>query len=161
VGESIFVVSSSASYARGDAISSFLAMALRVAGSLLGMGIALFAIPGGVAILLTIGLGFSISSLVASIYLYQRQVVSIAGHDINGKSRFFGDFLVACVAGLPAISIAHWHLAGNSDRLIAIIVAVSAFASFAGIYLGLQWLRGSNSLHSLLPAIRRDTSGGR
>jgi putative peptidoglycan lipid II flippase len=151
LGESALQVTTSASYARRDALLPLRAMVLRGAITAIGMAIAVLAMEGA-AVLWTLGLAFSASSLVAAAYLH----AGVAGRAVGAGMRCrLGDVAAAAAATAAAVVLAHQldgALAGSAGRIAGALAVVGAAAL---VYLAIQALRGSEELRSLRDGLRQ------
>jgi putative peptidoglycan lipid II flippase len=153
IGESIVIVATSASYARRDAVSPLLAIALRAAVAFGGMAIA-FTLMSGTAVLWTLGAAVSAANLIAAAYLHHRQIRQRRRSLWPGGGQVLGDLVAAAIATLPAMLVAARLEAAIEGPHGDMVTAIAAIALSASLYLSIQWLRGSQQLKSLLSAGR-------
>jgi hypothetical protein len=153
IGETAFNVSTSALYARRDALRPFWAMAIRAVIALIGMGVALFAMDG-TAVLWTLGLTVAAANLAAAAYLHwhltrgQPKVTRYEARSI------LGELVTSIISMAPGVFFAIWFENGVENRYQNIGVAAAAIAISAACYLTIQWMRGSGELKLLLSAIQ-------
>jgi putative peptidoglycan lipid II flippase len=159
VGDAVLIVSTSASYARRDAVSPFQAMAIRAAVTFLGMAIALSTMRGA-AILWTLGLSLSAANLVASAYLRWSQIRVLPPLPANKRYCLLGDMAASAIAVAPSVVIAGWVDGLIDDRYDGIVAGIAAIASSGLLYLIIQRARGSGELKSLFSDIPRQSPNG-
>ncbi|MGK9170249.1 hypothetical protein KXR53_28365 [Inquilinus limosus] len=163
IGEALFVVSMSASYARRDAIMPLQAMAVRVAITCGGMAVALGAVDGPFVIW-TLGLSVSAANIAGAVILHGKLKGVVSLHGGTWFRGLSGHFAASCAAGGLSILVADWlsDPAPSSYRRIGVALAASLTAGI--LYLTLQRLRGSEELRQLLSGtiLRRGSplSGG-
>jgi peptidoglycan biosynthesis protein MviN/MurJ (putative lipid II flippase) len=159
VGEAVFIVSTSASYARRDAVSPFRAMAIRAAVTLVGMAIAL-SVMRGTTVLWTLGLSLSAANLIAAAYLHRCQVRVLPPLPANKRHRLLGDLAASAIAVAPSVVFAGWLESVIDNRYGGIAAGAAAIAAGGLIYLIIQWARGSGELKSLFSGIPRPSRKG-
>jgi putative peptidoglycan lipid II flippase len=149
IGEAAFLISTSASYARQDAVAPLVAMALRGVVAFAGMTIAFVAVDG-IAVLWVLGLSCSAAMLVSAAWLHACQARALPAPVASGGWRLGGDVGAAVAALAPGLLVAHGL--GSMDGFGAGSIAVAGAAAGASglAYLLIQWLRGSPELGSLL-----------
>lgn len=152
LGESTFLVANSASYARRDATSPLYAMALRGAIAALGMALAL-QLAAGPAVLWTIGLGFSLATVLAAAFLDHRQRRVLPALSSLPLMKALGDLGIAALAILPGVIVASLLADVCVGVPLSIALAIGAIAASGLVYLGLQWLRGSPDLAMFLARV--------
>lgn len=152
-GEAAFLVSTSASYARRDAVSPLRAMALRAALTAAGMAVALVAMDG-IAVLWTLGLAASVGYLAAAGYLYWRQLRALPVLPDPPGLGLLAGFAAAAVAVAPALLIVRWLGDAAAAGYRQVGVAILALLASGLVYLALQWAAGSAELRSLLGGLR-------
>jgi len=151
VGESAFLVATSACYARRDAVSPLRAMVLRATIALAGMAVALSAMEGA-AVLVTLGLAVSAGALVAAVYLHRCQLLALP--PLPGRRGWpLADLAVAAVAVAPGVLLAAWLDGIVKHSYHALSAGLFAVAVSGLIYLAVQWLRGSPELGALFGAL--------
>lgn len=153
VTEAAFIVSTSAAYARHDAASPLHAMAIRLAIVLAGV-----ALPPSVGhdelTLWHLGLAASLASATAAGYLHWRLVRALPPPVAGAGFWPAANLGIAMVAVAPAALIASWLPGGQGGIVISLTEGGLLVALAGGIYLGLQYLRGSSELHSLIGRAR-------
>lgn len=161
VGEAVLVVATAAAYARGDALSPLLAMALRAAIVLAGLGLALVvaadvgngAVTDGAEILRILGLAVSAGTLVAAIFLHHRHRRALPA-PVPVGSRFPSDLAAAAAAVAAGMAVAGAGPVGIGaagpvpGSLVTDLLALTVTGA---VYLLVQWARGSAELAVLLP----------
>jgi putative peptidoglycan lipid II flippase len=151
LGEAALQVTTSASYARRDAVLPLRAMVLRCALTAIGMALAVLVMDGA-AVLWTLGLAFSAASLIAAAYLHAR----VAGNAPGSGMRWqLGDLAASAAAAALGLLLAHQldgELVGSAGRIAGALLVVGAAAL---AYLAIQALRGSAELRSLLDGLRQ------
>lgn len=153
IGETIVIVATSASYARRDAVSPLLAIAIRAAVAFGGMAIA-FKLMSGTGVLWTLGAAVSVANLLAAAYLHHRLSRQSGRGLWPGGGQILGDLVVAAIAIAPAMLVAARLDAAIEGPYGGMVTAIAAIALSASLYLSIQWLRGSQQLRSLLSASR-------
>jgi putative peptidoglycan lipid II flippase len=148
IGEAAMVVSTSASYARRDAVAPFRAMSIRAAIAFVGMGFAL-GVMDGISILWTLGLTVSAANLAAAAYLYRSVVRDLPAHK---SAHLIGEMTAAASSIVPGVFIAAWLNGPTASHYHRIGVATAAIAVSGALYAAIQWMRGSRELASLLSA---------
>lgn len=153
VGEAIFVVSTSACYARRDALSPFRATIIRAVVSFAGMALAMV-LMRGTAVLWTLGLSLSAANLSAAAYLHWCQMRSLPKLPNPTGCQLFGDVAASAAAIAPTMFIVGWleHVIQGSYR--SAVAAVTALAVSGFLYLIIQWARGSSELTHLVAGLR-------
>jgi putative peptidoglycan lipid II flippase len=153
IGETIVIVATSASYARRDAVSPLVAIAIRAVVAFGGMAIA-FTLMSGTAVLWTLGAALSAANLIAAAYLHHCQIRQRRHGRWAEGGQVLGDLVVAAVAIPPGMLVAaHLH-AAIQGPYGGMVTAIAVIALSASLYLFIQWLRGSEQLRSLLSASR-------
>jgi putative peptidoglycan lipid II flippase len=158
VGEAAFIISTSASYARRDAVSPFQAMAIRVAITAGGVPVALTAVDG-TAILWALCLSLSAANLVCAMYLYWRQVRVLPAAPDSRGGQLLGDVIASAISIIPGVLVAGWLEGTVGSGHGHVGVALAAMATSGIFYLSLQWIRGSRELRSLVLGSRGSESG--
>jgi hypothetical protein len=153
IGETIMVVATSASYARRDAVSPLLAIAIRAAVAFGGMAVA-FTLMSGTAVLWTLGAAVSAANLIAAAYLHHRQVRKRPHGLWAGGVQVLWDLVAAAIAIPPGMLLTARLGAAMEGPYGGMVTAVAVLALSAAIYLSIQWLRGSEQLRSLISASR-------
>lgn len=154
IGEAAFLVSTSASYARRDAVSPLLAMALRGVIAFAGMAVAFVAVEG-IAVLWVLGLSLSAAMLVSAAWLHALQARALAASAALGGWRLAGDLGAALTALGPGLLVAHGLSGVAGFGAGSIAVAGAALGASGLTYLLIQWLRRSPELASLLGGFAR------
>jgi putative peptidoglycan lipid II flippase len=152
VGETAFLVATSASYARRDATAPFRGMAIRAALAVIGMAIAVSAMHGE-AILWTLGLSLSGANLIAAAYLHRSQVRRLPLLPAGKLDRFLGDVVASVIAAFVGLVVALWLADVTQDHYRSIGTCVAVLGASGLSYLCIQWARGSAELNSLLSGI--------
>jgi putative peptidoglycan lipid II flippase len=153
IGETIVIVATSASYARRDAVSPLLAIAIRAAVAFGGMAIA-FTLMSGTGVLWTLGAAVSVANLIAAAYLHHRLSRQRGQGLWPGRGQVLGNLVVAAIAILPGMLVAARLHAAIGGPYGGMLTAIAVIALSASLYLSIQWLRGSEQLGSLLAASR-------
>jgi putative peptidoglycan lipid II flippase len=149
IGETIVVVATSASYARRDAVSPLLAIAIRAAVAFGGMAVA-FTLMSGTGVLWTLGAAVSGANLIAAAYLHYRLSPQRGRGLLPGGDQVLGDLAVAAIAISPGMLVAARLDAAVEGPYGGMVTAIAVLALSALLYLSIQWLRGSEQLRSLL-----------
>lgn len=149
IGEAAFLVSTSASYARQDAVAPLVAMVLRGVIAFAGMAVA-FAAVDGIAVLWVLGLSCSAAMLVSAAWLHALQARALPAPAASGGWRLAGDLGAAVAALGPGLLVAHGLGGMDGFGVGAVAVAGAAVGASGLAYLLIQWLRGSTELGSLL-----------
>ncbi len=134
-------------------------MAIQVAITAVGMAIALVAIHGP-AILLTLCLSLSAANLVSAAYLHWRQVLALPAASDSRSRQLLGNVAASAVSIVPGIVVAGWLEGTVGSGYPQLGVAIAAIAASGFFCLGIQWIRGSGELRSLLFRILSPTSSG-
>lgn len=148
VGEALFIVATSASYARRDAIVPLQAMVVRAAFTFGGMAVAFWLVQGPL-LLWPLGLSASAANLVGATFLHSKLT-----HDDPPQAKvrpgwLFGTLMAAGAAAMSGIGIASW-LTGPNQTSLGKIGAVLAAILMGGVcYLAIQWMRSSEELRHL------------
>jgi len=165
VGQATLTLSTSASYARQDAISPMRAMIVKATISFAGMAFALAALEGP-AILWALGLSASLANLVAALYLHHANVSALPAVAGHGVRNLLVDVAIAAVAVVPGLMVADLLEGVWTSHYQGIGIALAAILVSAAVYLTLQRLRGSIELQLVLSSIlasslsRRPASSG-
>jgi len=152
IGDAAFIISTSASYARRDAIRPLRAMVVRTVIAFAGMAVAA-SVMQGAAILWTLGLSVSVANLVSAAYLHQslaRILPRAAGID---RLRLIGDLAASAVAVLIGMAIVRLQAGSDAMERDRVLVGIVAITISGMTYLLIQWARGSSELKSLLAKI--------
>lgn len=149
VGDAVFIISTSASYARRDAIRPLRAMAIRAAIAFAGMVLATTAMHA-TAILWTLGLSVSAANLVGAAYLHHSQTRVLPCPGANYRRRWLGDLAVAALAALVGVVILQLPNRSATLEQGRILLEIAAIVVGLVMYLLMQWARGSHELRSLL-----------
>jgi putative peptidoglycan lipid II flippase len=157
VGDAAFVVSTSASYARRDAASPLAAMDIRSAITFMGVALAVV-VMRDLAVLWTLGIGFSAANLLAAAYLHGRQTRALPSIPEVTPRHWIGDLAAALVALIPSLLVAHWLEGATLGGVGPVLVAGAAIAASGIAYLAVQWVRGSDALTTLVAGIGKPTS---
>lgn len=151
VGEASMVVTTSASYARGDASAPLRAMVVRtgllVVGVLVCLGLA-----DGMNVLWTLGLSFSAASAVAAVCLRQWLIRALPLPPRPCWRWLLPTVAISLAAvgtGLVLADTLAVTAEGNS-RGYEITTLIAALAGSGTVYLALQWLCGSVELRLLV-----------
>jgi putative peptidoglycan lipid II flippase len=152
IGETAFIVATSASYARRDATAPFRGMAIRAALAFVGMAVAL-SVMHDTAILWTLGLSLSGANLIAAAYLHRSQVRALPRLPAEKLHRLLGDLVASLVAIMPGLAVTLWLTGVADDHYHNIGICIAAVAASGLAYLLIQWTRGSVELKSLLSGI--------
>jgi hypothetical protein len=153
IGETAFLVTTSASYARRDAVMPFRGMIIRAGLTFVGMAIA-FSVMEGSAILWTLGLSLSGADLVAAAYLHYSQVRRLPRLPAGKLDRLLGDLLASMIAAMAGLATALWLADVAANQYESLGTCIVALAASGLSYLLVQWMRGSAELKSLLSGIR-------
>lgn len=156
VGESVFQVSTYASYARDDARTPFRAALVGMPLSLVGMGVAL-ASDDATSVLVALGAGMSAGTLASGWWLAR----SLTAHEPVSRSAVWPAalraFAASAVMAVPAWLVAS-ALRPEAGGLVGTILAVGAAVLVgAGVFLAAQRLWRSPELALLLGAVRGRT----
>jgi putative peptidoglycan lipid II flippase len=142
VGEAVFVLSMSASYARLDALRPFQAMAARAVAYLVGIPLSLV-VPDLNAALFCLGLTYSVGAWAGAGLLVLR-LPSIRGA-LQGMQRWLAaELLVSAAAVIPALGIELW-VPPRTSMPNALIDAALVLMT-GGLYLAIQFARSSTEL---------------
>lgn len=153
VGDAATSFSTSAAYARRDALTPFRAMAIRAVIASAAMVLALVAMEG-VALLWALGLGLSTANLAAAAYQYFALTRSMPPID-GGGSPLLGDFAASAAAAAIAWLVALGLQSGiGGGHAGSIGIALAAVAGGGAAYLAIQAALRSPELHMLLSAVR-------
>jgi putative peptidoglycan lipid II flippase len=148
VGEAVFIISTTAAYARLDAASTLQAMALRVVISVAGIPLALSAGTPTRA-LLCLGLGYSAAVVTASIYLRVR-LSGVLPKLSEGLGKWLlTNATVAAAATAPAMLVASTIDLTTMGFVQRIIGAVFLVSISGVLYFLLQFARHSSELNNL------------
>jgi putative peptidoglycan lipid II flippase len=153
IGETAFLVTTSASYARRDAATPFRGMAIRAALTFAGMAVA-FTLMEGSAILWTLGLSLSGADLIAAAYLHYRQVRRLPRLPAGKLDRLLGDLVASLIAAMAGFAIAVWLADVATNQYESLGICIVALTASSLSYLLVQWMRGSAELQSLFSGIR-------
>jgi putative peptidoglycan lipid II flippase len=154
LGEAMIAVSTSAFYARGDALTPFRAIALRTAVALGGIVLA-WGMLNGIAMLWTVGLAVSAANLVSAGYLKRCISITLPRTPDNRGSSIVGELAACAIAIVPSLTIAMWFQGSLAGHYETIAVAAVLIAITGVLYLGIQQLRGSLELAMLSAEIWR------
>lgn len=153
VGESMFLASTSASYATRDAKSPMLGMALRVALTAVGVAIALTVVEGD-AVLGILGLSIAIPNLVAAVWLHKRLTRALPEIPTERLPQWLIDVAIAAVAAFVGGLVA-WLLPSTGEAIVSLATAAAACLALVVTYLFIQRLRGSQELDDYRGAVLR------
>ncbi len=150
-GESVFIFSTSAAYAKLDARSPFRAMAIRLGVSVIAVGLVAVAFQADVIdgwrVLLGLGLAMALADTVGAAYLARRVT--------EGTGGLLSAALPPLGIGLAVVAVAGWSAGLAEDvfglsRLVATLALVGGgLASMAAIT-GLTAARGGNELREFI-----------
>jgi putative peptidoglycan lipid II flippase len=159
VGESAFQLATYASYAREDARSPLRASVVGTIVSLLCLPIAL-SLHDDDAVLLAVGLSFSLGSAVAAIGLHRRLRRLLPESRYESTRSLLKTLAASLVMLLPA-SAACSVISGALSEPAGVIVGL-AVAAVLGVatFVGLQALLRSPELAYFLTGLRRTSTGG-
>jgi peptidoglycan biosynthesis protein MviN/MurJ (putative lipid II flippase) len=159
VGESAFQLATYASYAREDARSPLRASVVGTIVSLLCLPIAL-SLHDDDAVLLAVGLSFSLGSAVAAIGLHRRLRRLLPASRYESTRSLLKTLAASLVMLLPA-SAACSVISGALSEPAGVIVGL-AVAAVLGVatFVGLQALLRSPELAYFLTGLRRTSTGG-
>jgi putative peptidoglycan lipid II flippase len=155
LGESVFVASTSASYARQKVRPPLMAMLLRVGLSALGVAAAM-AFTEDVGLLVALGVTISISNIASAVALHRSVVSVLPPIPPQPRGQRMMDVVVSIVAVATA-ALAVWLLpevGGPIDRFAGVVVG-GLLAM--GIYLLLQRARGSRELTEFAGSLRGES----
>jgi putative peptidoglycan lipid II flippase len=147
-GEALFIVATSASYARRDAIVPLQAMAVRAALTFGGMAAALWLVQGPL-ILWTLGLSASAANLVGAAFLHSKLQHNYLP---PGKSQPFWllkNLSAASAAAMSSIVVSSWLTDPNQTNLEKLGVALATILTGVACYLAIQRMRNSEELRYL------------
>jgi hypothetical protein len=113
-----------------------------------------FTLMSGTAVLWTLGAALSAANLIAAAYLHHRQIRQRRPGLWAGGGQVLGDLVVAAIAIPPGMLVAARLDAAIQGPYGGMVTAIAVIALTASLYLSIQWLRGSEQLHSLLAASR-------
>ena len=154
VGEAIFVLATSAAYARHDVKTPLYAMTLRFV--MVGAGVALARTTSDdVRLLWTLGATLTGANLLAGAYLNWRQLRTLPGRDAGGFAAATAGLAISALSALPAVLVTAWLSGEGGTALRHGAVAIAAVSASMAAYLGLQTLRESPELRLLIPASGR------
>jgi putative peptidoglycan lipid II flippase len=153
IGEAAFNVSTSALYARRDALRPLWAMAIRAVIAFTGMGVALIAMDG-TAVLWTLGLTVAAANLAAAAYLYRCLIRGQPKVSRYEARSILGELVASAISMAPGVFFAIWFEDSVGNRYQNIGVAAAAITISAACYLTIQWMRGSGELKLLLSVIQ-------
>lgn len=149
IGEALFIVSMSASYARRDAIMPLQAMAVRAAITFAGMAVALGVVDGSLDIWM-LGLSASVANLVGAVILHGKLKAVMSPPGGSWFRGLLGHFAASCAAAGLSILVAAQLSDPMQSSYRKIGVAVAASLAAGALYLTLQRLRGSEELRHLV-----------
>ncbi|MDP9387772.1 MAG: hypothetical protein M3Q48_07535 [Actinomycetota bacterium] len=157
LGETAFRVATNACYAQRDVRTPLVGMVIRGAVCLAGMMLAL--LGHGVAVLLVVGLAYTMADLTGAAYVWRKLAARLP------TATGFGPPFARCLAAaglmlVPASAVAAGVPTLLDGRLRHVLAAVLASAVGAAVYLGLQRLWGSPELSSLLAGVRLSGAQG-
>jgi putative peptidoglycan lipid II flippase len=156
VGEALFIVSTSASFARRDAMMPLKAMIVRAGASFGGIGIALYGVEGTV-VLWVLGLSSAAASLLGAFFLH----LKLRGVLPPPTGLSFCSLARLCAASAAAaalgVLVVHWLSNARQASYQELGVALAATLVGGTGYLIVQWCSGSEEMSQLLSGIpRRD-----
>lgn len=154
VGDAVLIVSTSAAYARHDAVAPLKAMVVRMAVTCGGIGIA-SQITDSVGLLLALGMSLSIANLSAAAYLHGEQARALPHLPGGWKRPMLLDLAVSVLAAATAVLLAGALAAGPDPGPGSLLVAVIVVGGSAVVYLLAQMARGSGELRTLAGGLWR------
>jgi putative peptidoglycan lipid II flippase len=154
LGEAIFVLSTSAAYARHDTGMPLRAMAIRLAVVAVGVAIAPH-VADGAGLVLAFGGVLAGANLIAGGYAHWGQIARLPAREAGSSSSAAAGVAIAAASSLPAVLAAEWAGAAAHGEVQCSATALLALAAGAGSYLVLQAARGSQELSLLLPGYAR------
>lgn len=162
IGEAGMVVTTSASYARGDARAPFHAMIVRTGVVALGVLVCL-GLADGVNVLWTLGLSFSAASLLAAACL-RRWLNPLLPSPPRLSWRWLLPTVATSLAAVGTGLILANTLsasAGGSSRGYGLAHLIAILAGSGTVYLALQWIFGSIELRLLVSGLDARASSAR
>jgi putative peptidoglycan lipid II flippase len=150
IGDALFIVATSASYARRDAATPLQAMVVRAALIFAGIAVALWAMPmQGTLVLWALGMSASAANLVSAAYLHGKLKRVLSTQPRSWIRRLLGNFAAASGAAISGIVVADWLANTTQTSYERVGVAVAAVLASSTCYLTVQRLRNSEELRQL------------
>jgi putative peptidoglycan lipid II flippase len=146
LGEAWWVVGTHAAYAREDARAPFRSMIVRIAVTVVGMGVA-FSL-GGTAVLVVLGLAVSAGNIVGSVHLAAAVRRRLPRSSVPVMPAVARAAAAALVMAGPAYAVA--GLFGSAPGRLSSVAAIAvAGAVGASLFLAVQWALRSPELREL------------
>jgi peptidoglycan biosynthesis protein MviN/MurJ (putative lipid II flippase) len=145
-------VATSASYARRDASAPLRAQILRSVLSFAGTVLAMV-FARGVELLWVLSVSISVANLTSAFYLRRNVMRSLSWRAPNRARALYGEFLASLIAVAPCVLVKTWGGGYATNRYQEIALALTMFVVCISAYLGIQWVRGSRELATLVQGI--------
>lgn len=154
VGDAMFIIAMSASYARHDALRPLRAMAIRAAVIAGGILFALNAMHS-TAFLWTLGLSVSAANLAGAVYLHCSQVRVLPRLETNDGRRRLCDLMAFGLAVLAGGAVLQLPIRSVIPDVGDALREAGAVVLGLATYLLLQWVWKSEELQRLLAAVTK------
>jgi putative peptidoglycan lipid II flippase len=148
IGEALFIVATSASYARRDTTAPLQAMVVRAVFTFGGMAAALWVMQG-TPVLWMLGLSASAANLLGAAFLHGKLKKAYSLQARPQTHWLAGNLAAASAAAVSSAIAANWLANPSQTNLGKFGVAFAAILTGGTCYLVSQWLRNSEELRHL------------
>jgi putative peptidoglycan lipid II flippase len=148
IGEALFIVATSASYARRDTTAPLQAMVVRAVFTFGGMAAALWVMQG-TQVLWMLGLSASAANLLGAAFLHGKLKKAYSLQARPQTHWLPGNLAAASAAAVSSAIAANWLANPSQTNLGKFGVAIAAILTGGTCYLVSQWLRNSEELRHL------------
>lgn len=133
VGDGWFVLTTAASYARGDSRAPFLSMVLRVVVTLSGLALGMTLLDGR-AVLLALGLSVSVGDLAAAAHLSRQINRSLPGRSTSARAASWRALIIGAGA-TTAGALVSWLARDVTGPVLEVVVVALAGLTAVAVFL--------------------------
>jgi putative peptidoglycan lipid II flippase len=153
IGDAVFMLTTTASYARHDTTTPLRASAMRLALISIGATVVMVAIRDRDAVMWAIGASSAVANLAAGSYLCRRLRAALPSK-AGENTGLISASAISAIALMPALLLSQQFSEGaNLATYQRVWFALGSLILTAVVYLAIQHLRGSRELRLLLPAL--------